>query len=331
MIHKFCCSLKNRLMHQTIICNYKSRQREVLIMNILQLKYLVAIVENGFNITQASKELFISQPALSKSVSQMEATVNFMIFERHKGRLSHLTVDGQIIYDHAKRVLSEYDELMGIIELRSRSEEGEVVLGIPPLVITTLFTDFLNKIKSKNDQVKVTVLEYGGHTLEEMMKNEKINFAILVDSNLYQDDHFNFIDIHLSEFALYMSRNNELASKKSIHWTDLENKDIAIVDDTYSAHHIFQNHLSENNVKVKSMLTASSWDYLFASIKDQDTITFLPIAIQNLFNMKGIKATPFTEPVPWKISFFWRKRINYTSAQNYLIDYFKFYFKKKLD
>lgn len=295
-------------------------------MNILQLKYLVAIVENDFNITQASKELYISQPALSKSLSQMETSINFTIFERHKGRLSHLTLDGQMIYDHAKRVISEYDELMRIIELRSKNEEGEVILGIPPLVITTLFTDFLNKIKYKNERVKVTVLEHGGHTLEEMMDAEKINFAILVDSTLDQDDRFQSINIHLSEFALFMSKTNPLATRKLIQWKDLESRDIALVDDSFSAHHIFQHHLKKHNVKVKSMITSSSWDYLFASIKDQNTLTFLPTVTQDLFNMRGIKAIPFAEPVPWRISFFWRKRSSYTSAQKYLIDYFHSYF-----
>lgn len=295
-------------------------------LNILHLKYLIAVVENDCNITQAAQELFVSQPALSKSISQMEKNANFLIFERYKGRLSHLTLDGKVIYDHAKKVISEYDNLVHMMEMRTKNEEGEVTLGIPPVVITTLFTKFLNSVKYKNERVNLKILEYGGHMLEEMIKDEKINFAILVDSNLENDPRFNRLDIHFGEFGLFMSAKHPLSNRDSLNWKDLDGMNLALVDETFSAHHLFQSYLKKYETKINSMITASSSDYLFACIKDSDVLTFLPMITQGLFNMKGIKAIPFTETVPWKITFYWRKKTAYTSAEKYLIDSFHSYF-----
>jgi len=297
-------------------------------LNILKLNYLVKIVENDFNITKAANELYISQPALSTSIIQMEKDIGFLIFNRYKGRLSHLTLDGKIIYAHAKKIIAEYDELIGIIELRSKNEEGEVTLGIPPLVITTLFTDFLYWIKEKNKRVKVSILEYGGQLLEEMLDEEKINFAVLVNTNKKNDERYHTLDIYLGEYGIFMSRNNPLSSKKKLNWQDLNGVSIAIVDKSYATYHIFESFIKEYNVKIHSMMPSYFWDYHFASVKNTHIMTFMPLITQEIVNMRGVKAILFEPPVPWKISFVWRKKSGYTSAASYLIDAFHAYFPK---
>ena len=296
-------------------------------MNILQLKYIVAIVENDFNITQASKELFISQPALSKCVTLIEKEVNLLVFERHKGRLSGLTLDGQIIYEHAKKIIAEYDELMKIIELRSKVEEGEVVIGIPPLVITALFADFLNSLKDKNPRVRIKVQEYGGHILDEMVEDEKLNFAVLVDSDKANDSRYVSFTVHTGEYALYMGVDNPLARKKTLQWSDLNGSSIGIVDESYTTYHLFQRYIIENGIRLNSIYTAHSSDYLFATIRNDRNMTMMPIDIHGIFDMRGIVAVPFEIPVKWVVSLVYRKKNSYTSAEKYLIDSFRSYFK----
>ncbi len=296
-------------------------------MNILQLKYIVAIVENDFNITQASKELFISQPALSKCVTQIEKDVNLMLFERHKGRLSGLTSDGQIIFEHAKKIIADYDELMMIIELRSGIEEGEVVIGIPPLVITALFADFLNSIKEKNPGVRIKVQEQGGHILDEMMEDEKLNFAVLVDSDKAKDMRYVSFPVHIGEYAMYMGVENPLAGKKTLQWSDLNGSNIGIVDESYTTYHLFQRYIIETGIRLNSIYTAYSSDYLFATIRNEKNMTLMPKDIHGIFDMRGIVAVPFEVPVKWVISFVYRKKNSYTSAEKCLIDSFRSYFK----
>lgn len=296
-------------------------------MNILQLKYIVAIVENDFNITQASKELFISQPALSKCITQIERDVNLMLFERHKGRLSGLTVDGTMIYEHAKKIITDFDEMMRLVEQRSKVEEGEVVIGIPPLVITALFADFLNSVKEKNPRVSIKVLEYGGHILDEMIDSEKIDFSVLVDTDKVDDPRFLSFPVHIGQYAMYMGIRNPLATKKSLKWSDLNGTNIGIVDESYTTYHLFQKYKSENHIRLNSIYTAYSSDYLFATIRNDRNMTLMPEDIHGIFDMRGIVAVPFEIPVKWIISFVYRKKNSYTSAEKYLIDSFRSYFK----
>ncbi len=297
-------------------------------MEITQLRYLVSIVENNFNITQAAKQLYISQPALSKAVTMLEKETNLPIFERVKGRLVDLTTDGHLIYSHAKEIIQHHEELSSLLKMRARMGEGEVLLGIPPLVITALFSDFLPQIHENNPKVNITVIENGGKTLEDMVRSGKLDFCVVVSPEPFGNNDFIEIPVHESEYAIFVAENHPIIHKQRIDWVDLNQEDIALCDESFKTYHLFVDYVKSQNIKPHSLMTAYSWDYLFASIRKSNKITFLPDASQFIFNMSGVKMIRFDDPMPWRISFIYRKKNSYTTAEKYLIDYVKTYFAK---
>lgn len=74
-------------------------------MTLLQLKYVVKIVECG-SMNEASKELYISQPALSSAIKELEKEMGIEIFTRSPQGIS-LTVDGQEFIRYAHQVLDQ--------------------------------------------------------------------------------------------------------------------------------------------------------------------------------------------------------------------------------
>lgn len=78
-------------------------------MTIQQMKYIIAIVQCG-SITEAAKQLFISQPSLSNAVKDIEAEAGIEIFQRAAKGIT-LTTDGMEYLSYARRVV-EQAELM---------------------------------------------------------------------------------------------------------------------------------------------------------------------------------------------------------------------------
>ncbi len=72
-------------------------------MNLQQLKYLVTIAD-CHSITKASKALFVSQPYLSKVVSDFETKINKQLFVRYNNGLE-LTSDGHKVYLLAQSII----------------------------------------------------------------------------------------------------------------------------------------------------------------------------------------------------------------------------------
>lgn len=80
-------------------------------MDIKQIRYFIAIVENHFNLSQAAELLYVSQPTLSMMINDFEKRENVKLFKRKRGRIIGLTYLGDNYYKDAQKVLSLYDDM----------------------------------------------------------------------------------------------------------------------------------------------------------------------------------------------------------------------------
>ncbi|HBK55466.1 MAG TPA: CysB family transcriptional regulator [Xanthomonadales bacterium] len=80
-------------------------------MTLTQLRYLIAIVDAGLNITQAAEHVHATQSGLSKQLKQLEDRLGMLLFVRRGRSLETLTQDGQAIVERARRILAEADNI----------------------------------------------------------------------------------------------------------------------------------------------------------------------------------------------------------------------------
>ena len=81
-------------------------------MTLQQLKYVVTVAECG-NITEAAKQLFVSQPTVTSAIHDLEKEMQIVIFIRtNKGVI--LSEDGERFLGHARQVLEQVDLIEGI-------------------------------------------------------------------------------------------------------------------------------------------------------------------------------------------------------------------------
>ncbi|MEO8305274.1 MAG: HTH-type transcriptional regulator CysB [Betaproteobacteria bacterium] len=92
-------------------------------MNLQQLRYLCAIVDNNLNVSEAAETLFTSQPGVSKQVRQLEDELGVRVFVRAGKRLASITPAGEAVVGAARRALKEIDNLKRVgAEFRSEDE-----------------------------------------------------------------------------------------------------------------------------------------------------------------------------------------------------------------
>jgi LysR family transcriptional regulator, cys regulon transcriptional activator len=80
-------------------------------VNLQQLRYLCAVVDNGMNVSVAAEALYTSQPGISKQIRQLEDELGVPIFVRQGKRLAALTSGGEVIVATARRALQELSNL----------------------------------------------------------------------------------------------------------------------------------------------------------------------------------------------------------------------------
>ena len=98
-------------------------------MKLHQLRYLVAVVENGLNITAAAQRLHTSQPGVSKQLKLLEDELGFQVFMREGRALTRLTPAGAQVVERAQRILGEIRSIKRLSDELSNEAGGSLSIG----------------------------------------------------------------------------------------------------------------------------------------------------------------------------------------------------------
>lgn len=188
-------------------------------MNLQQLKYIVEIAD-CHSITKASKKLFVSQPYLSKVVSDFEARVKKQIFNRYSNGLE-LTKYGHKVYLLARSILTQVEQLENL-ENRELFENTAVKLSfsVSNLILKdSLLLEYFSSVQASRSDVELVET-----TIEECIKRVEENsseFAILVMDDFQKNllktvtahKGVEWLELDKGDLYCHFSRNHLLAEK----------------------------------------------------------------------------------------------------------------------
>ncbi len=96
-------------------------------MSDFRLKVFQSVAKN-LSFTKASQELFVSQPAITKHIQELETYYQVRLFERQGSKIS-LTVAGELLLKHSEKILEDYKRLEYEMHLLHNEYIGELKLG----------------------------------------------------------------------------------------------------------------------------------------------------------------------------------------------------------
>ena len=98
-------------------------------MTLTQLRYLVAIVDHGFNISRAAEALHTSQPGMSRQIRLLEEQLGARVLARQQGRIVGMTDSGMQAVSTARRILKDVGSLQSMGADILRQDEGRLTCG----------------------------------------------------------------------------------------------------------------------------------------------------------------------------------------------------------
>ena len=126
-------------------------------MNLLQLKYFVAIVEEG-SFTKASGRLFVAQPSLSQHVKNLEQELGAQLLRRTP-RGIETTDEGAELLRHARAILEQLDAARAAVHNASEEPSGQVVVGVPPTVSERITVPLVLRMGRETPKVSPRIVE----------------------------------------------------------------------------------------------------------------------------------------------------------------------------
>lgn len=187
-------------------------------MEFLQLKYFQTVARLE-HITQAAKELNVSQPSLSNSISRLEKRLGVPLFERH-GRQVKLNAFGKTYLRRIERAFLELEE--GERELIDMAglEHGTVAISVTlPYVLPTLLKEFL----TAHPHVRIIQRQLGSaHEIRSELENADIDFCI-TSTNITGPD-IEWQTLAQEELCLTVPKGHRFASRESIALSEAANE-----------------------------------------------------------------------------------------------------------
>ena len=181
-----------------------------------QLEIFIAIVKNK-SIKKASEKLYLSQSAVSMSLSDMERRLGAKLFDRVSKRLV-LNDFGEQVYISALYILKKFEDLVAI----SRKNElyGNLKIGATQTIGNYVLPYILGEFKSKNQDIDMTLFVENTEQIMEKLINFEIDLAFIEGIVLSKEvENIPWIE---DEIIIFSSAQYPLADKKEITFEDLE-------------------------------------------------------------------------------------------------------------
>lgn len=290
-------------------------------MDIKQLRYFLSIIENDFNLSKTAEYLYLSQPALSFMITDFERKNEMKLFERSKGRITGLTAKGEILYHEAKKVIKTYQEMEHHLFSDQNNLMGTISIGIPPLVLSIVFSDILPKIILDSPNVQFNIKELGADLLRNELIAETIDLAVLLEPEKINEGILESFLIQESELSVFISKKHKFANKNEISWQMLHNEKMAIFDNSFSIHHLVLERFELNDIHPNIVLQSSSWDFLLnATLVNSDMLCILPEPVSQQYSIPDLHVLRLNKPIPWKVKLCRIKKERYNSLESTILD-----------
>lgn len=192
----------------------------------------------------AARVLHLSQPALSRRISHLEALLGVRLFDRTT-RSVELTPLGRRFLGEVRGAIDELDRSVVSLHDVAHLEAGDVTVGCVLSAVHHFLPPVIRAFRQKHPNVLVRIIEEGADEVLASVKHGEADFALNYTG--MQDPEIEFTALLKEPFVLACPADHPLARKRSVRWEELAKHPYALVS-----------HESRNRVLIDQALAGAA-------------------------------------------------------------------------
>lgn len=182
----------------------------------LKVFYTVAL---RLNFTKAATELYITQPAVSKHIQELEETYKTKLFERNGSKIA-LTPAGKILLKYTKSIFDLYREIDFEMSSFNNERQGLLRLGASTTISQYIISPVLASFHQKQKDIKVNLLNGNTEQIENALINKEVEIGIVEGQSKNQS--IKYIPFLKDELVLVCNSKNPFVKQNEISISDLK-------------------------------------------------------------------------------------------------------------
>lgn len=214
-------------------------------MTLRHLEIFVKVAET-LNMTSAAEILFITQPSVSQSISELEQHLKIKLFERF-GRRLHLTGNGTEFLSYARHIVSLSDEAER--KMYDRQRGGTIRIGGSMTVGTTVLFSLVRRFMDNMPGCKVNIFIDNTNSLEKMLLVDEIDVALA--EGTMKSEYIVSKEVKEDELFLICPKTHRFAGRDYVKISELADEDFIVREKGSGTRDLFESVMSTNEVKYR--------------------------------------------------------------------------------
>jgi len=262
-------------------------------VSIKQLKAFVAVVEeNSFSL--AAERLNATQSGMSMLVQNLELSIGKKLINRVPGKMV-LTESGKNFYKYALEILSLMDKALIDAKTDTKDRSGTFNCGLMPTFTRSALPTTLSKFLTEYPKVDVKVTEAYSGVLEDMVRTNKLEFAIVPSVKNPTGLNIEFVSSDLN--FLVTKKNSEFEHLKPIKLSKLDKIKIILPGVENSRRISLDEYFATHNIKIDKTLEMDGMIGTLEMVASSDWCAILPAVLCDLDILGNLRTlSPLTSP-----------------------------------
>lgn len=243
-------------------------------MTLRHLKIFATVCKEN-SVSLAAKKLYISQPAVSNTIKELENYYGTPLFDRISKKI-YLTETGKLVYKYAIHITSLFNELEETVKNKN-SEFGSIKIGSSITIGTHLIPEYIQKFTKQYPQVKPYVTIDSSDVIENMILNNELDLG-LIEGFVHSGDIISHKFIH-DKLIVICSPKNPLLHKESLKITDLSEQNFLMREKNSGTRELAESILSLNGLSLHPLWESSSTEAIINGVAKDIGISILPLQL----------------------------------------------------
>ncbi|MFT3823847.1 MAG: LysR family transcriptional regulator [Chitinophagaceae bacterium] len=232
-------------------------------------------VAKRLNFTKAAAELFITQPAVTKHIHELEHTFQTKLFERNGTKIK-LTAAGETLLQYTEQLFAVYRNMEFEMNNLTQRRGGKLRIGASTTVAQYVLPPVLAAFHKKFPEVQVTLTTRNTEETEQALQHKEIDLGIIEGHS--KNTSFKYVEFVKDELVLVAGMHHPLTQKGVLKPESLKTIPLLLREPGSGTLEVLAHALKPLGIKISQLrneMQLSSTESMKLYLQHSDSMAFL--------------------------------------------------------
>lgn len=207
-------------------------------------------VAKKLSFTKAAEELFISQPAVTKNVKELESEYDVSLFYR-KGNKIELTEAGKVLLIHVERIMDTYKQIEYDLNIIKQRFSGSFQIGASTTVGQYLIPNIMSMFHSRYPDIRLSLINANTREIESYLVDNKIDLGIVEGKP--KNKRLKYVPFMEDEIVIVAHTSQEIAKKDSLSLDEVKQTPMVLRELGSGSLEVIRYELDRHQISLKDL------------------------------------------------------------------------------